>query len=196
MPDSPLRAAPDPFRVVCAGDAFFAPGGVSSALETLCRAQEPERPWRFRHAGEPGCRVERLRAEAVWKVLGPGGGRILVSLGEVELAAPSPDPRGFAREVGECLDLLADKAHGQVFLVLPVPGFWPLEKRPLVQAARQELSERPGAWRRIDLEPRAASHAAAQAAHPDTAAALCEADRAPTALGALLAALEIRAQWD
>lgn len=190
------RAHHDPHRVVCVGDGFFATDAASTSLERLCRVEDPEQPWKFWHLGDAACTADKLRSEAVWRVMGHDAGRLLVSLGGPELRAESPDPREIARACAACLDLLADKGPRHTWLLLPAPSLWPASKRPAVQALRQELSAlEDRRWRTVDIEPRAAAFVAAQAAHPDDATALVDAGPLLTPLGALLVALEIRQSW-
>jgi hypothetical protein len=137
----------------------------------------------------------RLRAEAVWRVLGHGGGRILVSLGQAELSQAQFDASRVAAEIRDCLHLLADKSHGKVWYLLPIPSLWPLERRPGVQSLRLELQEKDRPWSILDVEPRAAAYIAAQDAHPDNAAALVNAGPSLTDLGSLLLATEIQKTW-
>ncbi|MCB9495665.1 MAG: hypothetical protein H6686_02130 [Fibrobacteria bacterium] len=191
----PHRAHHDPHRVVCVGDGFFGPESASAVLERLCRLEDPESPWKFWHLGENDCTADRLRNEVSWKALGHDAGRLLVSLGSGELKSPSPDPRTIADGIRSCLEVLADKGPRSIWLLLPAPTLWPSAIRPVVQALRQELASEDPRWRLVDVEPRAAAFVAAQAAHPDDAAALTDHGPVLTASGALLLALEIRNAW-
>ena len=190
-----LRAHHDPHRVVCVGDGFFGAGSASVSLERLCRVEDPESAWKFWHLGDETCTVDRLRAEVLWKALGHDAGRLLVSLGGAELRSDTTDPRTLAAAIRTCMDVLADKAPRGLWLLVPAPSLWPASRRPTVQALRQELTQQPARWGRIDVEPRAAAFVAAQAAHPDEATALVDPGPVLTPLGSLLVALEIRAAW-
>lgn len=190
-----LRAHHDPCRVVCVGDGFFAAEGVSLTLERLCRVEDPEKAWKFWHLGESGCTADRLRTEAVWRVLGHDAGRLLVSLGSAELMRDPSDPVRIASSCKACMDVLADKGPRGISLLLPCPSLWTASIRPAAQALRQELSKAGARWRLIDAEPRAAAFVAAQAAHPDEAMALVDEGPVLTPLGALLLAQEIYRSW-
>lgn len=187
---------PDPCRVVCAGDWLAAHRrGATQALERLCRIDEPELPWKFWHLGDPTTTASELLQEAIWKALGLGAGRLILSLGGTESAAERFDPEATAVGIRQCMKLLSDKGPADLYLILPAPSLWPLDRRSAVETLRQALSIPSDRWKLVDLEPRASDFLAAQARHPDLAAALVEdADAGPalTGLGALLVADELR----
>jgi hypothetical protein len=138
--------------------------------------------------------AEALLREAIWKALGLGAGRLILSLGGAESFQDDFDPKATAESVRRCMVLLADKGPQELFLVLPCPSLWPRSKRASVETLRQDLSQPAPRWRLIDLELRASAFLEAQSRHPDQAAALVEdSDAGPslTSLGALLVADEI-----
>lgn len=181
---------PDPCRVVCAGDWVTAPRiGATGTLERLCRIARPDRGWTFWHQGDARTTAEALLREAIWKALGLGAGRLVLSLGGAETFRDDFDPQATAEAIGRCQLLLADKGPQELFLVLPCPSLWPRSKRASVEILRQNLSQPASRWRLVDPEPRASTFLEAQSRHPDQAAALVEdSDSGPslTSLGALL----------
>ncbi|HOX51276.1 MAG TPA: hypothetical protein PKY05_07300 [Fibrobacteria bacterium] len=189
----------DPHRIVCVGDLLVArKTGVTESLERLCRIAQPESPWKFWHQGEASTTAESLREEAIWRALGLGAGRLILSLGTPEILASGFAPDRTASQIAACLDLLADKGPAELWLLLPVPAFWPLAKRPLVDDLRARLVSPPGRWKVLDAAPRAEQFLSAQSRHPDLAVALVEdspSGPVPTGTGALLVATEIHRHW-
>lgn len=187
---------PDPCRVVCAGDWLTAHRrGATEALERLCRIDEPELPWKFWHLGDPSTTATELLQEAIWKTLGLGAGRLVLSLGGTESGSDLFDPKTTSDGIRQCMRLLSDKGPPDLILILPCPSLWPLTHRPLVQELRESMQIPLDRWKVVDLEPRASSFLEAQANHPDLAAALVEDSEmgpALTGLGALLVATELR----
>lgn len=187
---------PEPCRVVCAGDWLTAHRrGATEALERLCRIDEPELPWKFWHLGDPTTSAADFLQEAVWKAVGLGAGRLVLSLGGLESNLDPFDPSATADGIRRCMKLLADKGPRHLHLVLPCPALWTMDRRPAVESLRRMLSEPADRWRIIDIQPRANAFLEAQAQHPDLAAALVEdSDHGPglTGLGALLVADELR----
>ena len=187
---------PDPCRVVCAGDWLTTRRrGATESLERLCRIDEPEDPWKFWHLGDPSTTATELLQEAIWKALGLGAGRLILSLGGAESNLDGFDPGTTADGIRRCMRLLSDKGPPDLILILPCPSLWPLARRPSVEVLRRSLSDASGRWRLLDLEPRASAFLEAQSRHPDLAAALVEdSDSGPclTGLGALLVADELR----
>jgi hypothetical protein len=186
---------PDPCRVVCAGDWITAPRiGATGTLERLCRIGQPHRGWTFWHLGDAQTTADALLREAIWKALGLGAGRLILSLGGAEAFQDDFDPQATAENIRRCMVLLADKGPQELFLILPCPSLWPWAKRPMVEALREALLPVVGKWTLIDLERRANAFLEAQSRHPDQAAALVEdSDSGPslTSLGALLVADEV-----
>lgn len=187
---------PDPCRVVCAGDWLTSHRiGATEALERLCRIDEPELPWRFWHLGDPMTSAADFLQEAVWKAVGLGAGRLVLSLGGFESQSESFDPSATGEAIRKCMRLLSDKGPRHLHLILPCPALWTTERRDAIQALRESLTDPVDRWQLVDLQPRAAGFLDAQARHPDLAAALVEdTDGGPalTGLGALLAADELR----
>jgi hypothetical protein len=187
---------PDPSRVVCAGDWLTAHRrGATQALERLCRIEQPSLPWKFWHLGDPSTTATALLEEAIWKALGLGAGRLVLSLGGTESGTDSFEPSATADGIRRCMHLLSDKGPADLLLVLPIPSLWPLARRSAIESMRQELSTPQDRWKLVDIEPRAAAFLEAQSRHPDLAAALVEdSDTGPalTGLGALLVADELR----
>lgn len=186
---------PDPCRVVCAGDWITAPRiGATGTLERLCRIAQPQQGWTFWHLGDAQTTAEALLREVIWKALGLGAGRLILSLGGAEALQAGFDPKTTAEAIRRCLSLLADKGPHELHLVLPCPSLWPRALRAPIDDLRQALMDPEGRWSRIDLEPRATAFLEAQSRHPDQAAALVEdSDSGPslTSLGALLVADEL-----
>ena len=186
---------PEPCRVVCAGDWITAPRiGATGTLERLCRIGQPDRAWTFWHLGDAQTTAEALLREAIWKALGMGAGRLVLSLGGAEASQDDFDPQATAESIRRCMVLLADKGPQELFFVLPSPALWPLSKRASVEAMRHALSQPATRWTLVDLEPRSSAFLHAQSKHPDQAAALVEdSDSGPslTSLGALLVADEL-----
>lgn len=187
---------PDPSRVVCAGDWLTAHRrGATQALERLCRIEQPELPWKFWHLGDPSTTASALLEEAIWKALGLGAGRLVLSLGGTESGTEEFDPAATADKIRRCMRLFSDKGPSGLYLLLPVPSLWPLERRAAVESLRQILRSTDDRWALVDTEPRAAAFLDAQSRHPDLAAGLVEdSDTGPalTGLGALLVADELR----
>lgn len=187
---------PDPSRVVCAGDWLTAHRrGATQALERLCRIESPELPWKFWHLGDPSTTASALLEEAIWKALGLGAGRLVLSLGGTESGMGVFDPSATADAIRRCMHLLSDKGPAELFLVLPIPSLWPLERRQAIDELRRILSAPADRWNLVDIEPRASAFLESQSRHPDLAAALVEdSDNGPalTGLGALLVADELR----
>ena len=190
----------DPHRVVCVGDVLASRRtGATEALERLSRIHAPEQPWKFWHLGEASSTARALLQEAIWRALGFDAGRLLLSLGSAEASNPSFSPSTTLDEIRQCLELLADKGPREIWLLLPVPSLWPLDRREDVESLRSALAALPGRWRTVDAEPTAAAFLSAQATHPDTAAALVEdtpSGPVPTGTGALLIADRIRRAWE
>lgn len=187
---------PEPCRVVCAGDWLTAHRrGATEALERLCRIDEPELPWKFWHLGDPTTSAADFLQEAVWKAVGLGAGRLVLSLGGLESYRDPFDPDATADGIRRCMKLLSDKGPRHLHLVLPGPALWTMDRRPAVESLRRSLSEPTDRWQIVDIQPRAHAFLEAQAKHPDLAAALVEdSDTGPalTGLGALLVADELR----
>lgn len=172
--------------------------GITESLERLSRIDAPEKPWKFSHLGEPGASAESLLQEAIWRAIGLSAGRLVLSLGSHEANRDDFDPDTTAASIGKCLDLLADKGPKELWLALPTPCLWPLERREGVERLRQKLSNVRPRWGVVDLEPAARRFMEAQSAHPDLVAALVEDSPngpVPTATGALLLAREIHRAW-
>ena len=190
----------DPHRVVCVGDVLATRRiGATETLERLSRIRAPQRPWKFWHLGEPTTTAHALLLEAIWRALGFDAGRLLLSLGSAEAADPSFSPRETLDGIRQCLDLLADKGPRDLWVLLPTPSLWPLDLRDGVEDLRSGLVGLRGRWRFVDAEPEAAAFLAAQASHPDTAAALVEDSPSgpmPTGTGALLLAEQIHLAWE
>lgn len=186
---------PDPCRVVCAGDWITAPRiGATGTLERLCRITQPERGWTFWHLGDAHTTAEALLHEVIWKAVGLGAGRMVLSLGGAEALQDGFDPKTTAEAIRRCMLVLADKGPHELHLVLPCPSLWPRDLRPAIDGLRRDLMAPDARWSLIDLEPRANAFLEAQARHPDQAAALVEdSDSGPslTSLGALLVADEL-----
>ncbi|MBK9576574.1 MAG: hypothetical protein IPK50_01680 [Fibrobacterota bacterium] len=189
----------DPHRVVCVGDLLVGrKTGVTESLERLCRIGEPEAPWKFWHQGEPSSSAASLREEAIWKALGLNAGRLILSLGTKEILQGDFSPAATAAQIRTCMDLLADKGPGELWLLLPIPAFWPLARRPAVEELRQILAAQAGRWKPLDTQPRAERFLSSQSRHPDLSVALVEDSAAgpvPTGTGALLVASEIHRLW-
>lgn len=189
----------DPHRVVCVGDLLVArKTGVTESLERLCRVEAPQEPWKFWHQGDASSDATSLREEAIWRALGLGAGRLILSLGTREILQSDFSPKTTAHEIRACMDLLADKGPSELWLLLPIPAFWPLARREAVELLRQELSNAPARWKQLDAQPRAEHFLSSQARHPDLAAALVEDTvdgPVPTGTGALLVASEIHRHW-
>lgn len=185
----------DPSRVVCAGDWITAHRiGATESLERLCRIGQPDRAWKFWHLGDARTSADELLHEAIWKALGLGAGRLVLSLGGAESFRTDFDPVSTATAIHRCLEMLSDKGPQALHLVLPCPSLWPLAQRPKVESLRRILSKPIPRWTFVDLEPRAGAFLEAQSRHPDQAAALVEdSETGPglTSLGALLVADEI-----
>jgi hypothetical protein len=189
----------DPHRVVCVGDVLASRRtGATETLERLSRIRAPEQPWKFWHLGDASTTAQALLQEAIWRALGFDAGRLLLSLGSAEAASESFSPDRTVDEIRQCLELLADKGPRELWLLLPVPSLWPLDRRDDVEALRSALSALQGRWRTVDAEPHAHKFLFAQASHPDTAAALVEdspTGPVPTGTGALLLAEQIHRTW-
>lgn len=189
----------DLHRVVCVGDQMVArKTGATESLERLCRIEEPAAPWRFWHQGEPSTTARILREEAIWKALGLGAGRIVLSLGHAELQSGQLSPSAIAEEIGSCQALLSAKSSAELWLLLPIPALWPLERRDAALRLREILAAVPDKWHALDVHERADQFLSSQAAHPDLAVALAEdgpLGPVPTATGALLVAREIHRIW-
>lgn len=191
----PTATHPDPCRVVCAGDWLTAHRrGACESFERLCRIHRPDQAWKFWHLGDPTTTAEEFLHEALWKALGLGAGRLILSLGGAESLGEDFDPATTANSIRRCMELLADKGPQRLHLILPCPSLWIRSRRAQIEQLRQELLAPLPRWTLIDLEPRAAGFLEAQSHHPDLAAALVEdSDSGPalTALGALLVADEL-----
>jgi hypothetical protein len=189
----------DIHRVVCVGDVFAARRlGATEMLERLARVGEPGHPWKFWHLGEPSMSAQALLQEAIWRALGFDAGRLVLSLGSAEASEPGFDPDDVCDEIHQCMDLLADKGPRELWLALPVPSLWPLDRREEVERLRSNLAQPRGRWNFADAEPSAAAFLAAQSKHPDVAVALVEdSDAGPslTGTGALLVARAVHDAW-
>ena len=98
----------DPHHVVCVGDALCSRrAGATETLERICRVRLPDRPWKFWHQGEVGAAADAFREEAIWRALGLGAGRLLLSLGSAEVASGQPVEKSL-ESVRACMDLLSD----------------------------------------------------------------------------------------
>ena len=190
----------DPHHVVCVGDGLASRRtGATESLERICRVRHPDRPWRFWHQGDAGASAGSFLEEAIWRALGQGAGRLILSLGSAEAMDGGFDPVRAADGIRRCMDLLADKGPKEIWLLLPVPSLWPTESRPGVDDLRVALQAPRGRWNFIDTEPAAAAFLSAQSAHPDSAVALVEDTPygpQPTGTGALLIAERIFEAWN
>lgn len=189
----------DPHHVVCVGDATCSRrAGATETLERICRVRLPDRPWKFWHQGEVGATAATFREEAIWRALGLGAGRLLLSLGSSEVAAGEPVAVALER-VRACMDLLSDKGPRELWLLLPAPSLWPLEARGACAALRDGLALPRGRWNFVDAQPEVERFLQAQSAHPDHAVGLVEdvgTDPVPTATGAQLLAERVFQAWN
>jgi hypothetical protein len=188
----------DPHHVVCVGDALCSRrAGATETLERICRVRLPDRPWKFWHQGEVGAAADAFREEAIWRALGLGAGRLLLSLGSAEVASGQPVEKSL-ESVRACMDLLSDKGPRELWLVLPAPSLWPLDARVACGALREGLAESRGRWNFVDPQDAVSRFLEAQSVHPDLAVGLMEdsgADPVPTATGAQLLAERIFQAW-
>ena len=188
----------DPHHVVCVGDGMCARRfGATETLERICRVRDPASPWKFWHQGEVGASAASVSEEALWRALGLGAGRLLLSLGTAEIAT-GVDVRTAADRIRECMDLLSGKGPRELWLLLPVAALWPEEVRGACEELRAALSVPRGRWKSIDPREEVERFLEAQATHPDLSVGLVEdAEQGvvPTPTGAQLLAERIFREW-